>query len=173
VSKFKISIIDEFYNEKDFQLILNKVSNISWEPLENIYIGVKEQENKHFWFSSPLNFNDSFSKKTLDLINEKTFKKFTEFKTLNFSLAHKPDNFPHVDTYHNASFQFIIYINGPTDINQGTGFYIKENKEAILNTHVGFYLNRLVMWNCGVYHAPLLWNNKEAEPRISLLGQLK
>lgn len=173
MSNFNISIIDNFFNKDDFKFLIKHVSTLSWNPLENIYKGIKDAENKHFWYSSDINKEDKFSKNTLKLINKKTLKKFKGFKTLNFSLAHNPELFPHVDTYNNASFQFIIYIKGLIDINQGTGFYTFDDDKAVLNTHVGFYPNRLVMWNCGVYHAPLLWNSKKAQPRISMLGQIK
>ena len=67
--------------------------------------------------------------------------------------------------------QLLLYLDGNTDINKGTGFYVKNGEELVLNTHIGFYKNRAILFKTGIWHAPLLFNATDSIPRIAIIAQ--
>ena len=59
---------------------------------------------------------------------------------------------PHND---DNDFNCLIYLSGNPLMNNGTGFYIDQGKEKILNSHIGFKENRAVFFDAKIYHSPL------------------
>ena len=72
----------------------------------------------------------------------------------------KMEPFPHVDLDDGSGHtnQLVLYIDGNTEMNKGTGFYVQDSETNInLNTHIGFHKNRAILFKSGMYHSPLLF----------------
>lgn len=59
---------------------------------------------------------------------------------------------PHNDK---SVYNCLIYLLGDTLINNGTGFYEKNQNEYILHTHIGFKQNRAIFFSSSIWHSPL------------------
>ena len=127
---------------------------------------------KHVFLSNPINEDDDLIK---DL--EKSIVKHFKFKIKNLHLAaftcvntKKPT--PHTDKlmYPNEK-HLIIYLNGDTNLNAGTGFYDKTGEGTYdLNTAVGFRPNRALIFNADTcIHSPLLYAAEGNSPRFSII----
>ena len=55
------------------------------------------------------------------------------------------------------SYNCLIYIIGDPLINNGTGFYIKKGDNLDLNSHIGFKINRAILFKREIVHSPLHW----------------
>ena len=98
-----------------------------------------------------------------------------KIKNLNFaafSCVNIKKAIPHTDTevFPNEK-HLIIYLNGDPKLNTGTGFYNLINGKTLdLNTAVGFYPNRAVIFNAAdCYHSPLLYSAEGSLPRFSII----
>ena len=62
-------------------------------------------------------------------------------------------------------------MDGDSKLNAGTGFYNLINGKTLdLNTAVGFYPNRAVIFNAAdCYHSPLLYSAEGSLPRFSII----
>jgi len=58
----------------------------------------------------------------------------------------------HTDLY---KINCIIYLKGKSRINNGTGFYEKNGRADVLNSHIGFKENRAVFFRANRKHASL------------------
>ena len=59
---------------------------------------------------------------------------------------------PHEDK---SVYNCLIYLLGDTLINNGTGFYEKNQNEYVLHTHIGFKENRAIFFSSSIWHSPL------------------
>ena len=70
----------------------------------------------------------------------------------------------------NEMSERIIYLNGDPKLNAGTGFYNFINEKTFdLNTAVGCFPNRAVLFNAEDWHSPLLYTAKDNLPRFSII----
>jgi len=76
---------------------------------------------------------------------------------------------PHQD---HADFNCLIYLLGNPLINNGTGFYIDQGEEQILNSHVGFKENRALFFDAKIYHSPLQFAGNST-PRYIMANFIK
>ena len=108
---------------------------------------------------------------------EKSIIKHFNVKIKNINLAaftcvNTKKATPHVD---NLMFpnekHLIIYLNGDTNLNAGTGFYDKTGEGTYdLNTAVGVRPNRALIFNADTcIHSPLLYAAEGNSPRFSII----
>ena len=64
---------------------------------------------------------------------------------------------PHED---GSVFNCLIYLIGDKLVNNGTGFYEKENDDYVLHTHIGFKENRAIFFDSKKWHSPLQFAGK-------------
>ena len=173
-SAFNIHIVDNFFPEDIYKKIVESIPNMNWGSGD---LMDSKREGDHLWFSNLVHPEDELTGILIDLINKKSIFKIKQFRLLSYTLQSRTEEpYVHSDEAYGedkgkTDSQILIYIDGPVDINKGTGFYVKQGNEFFLNTHVGFLKNRAILFPTGVWHSPLTWNSKDGIPRIALIGQ--
>jgi len=169
---FNLHVIDDFLSHDVFLKIINEIPNITWDGLSHNYAS-ENLKGKHVWYSRNIELEGFIAQNIKENIKNKTVFPINKFNLLSFTMATKVDPFPHVDEALEGEYenQLILYIDGHTDINKGTGFYVKNGDNHELNTHIGFQKNRGVLFRSGMWHSPLLFNSKDSIPRISIIAQ--
>ena len=167
---FNLHVLDNFLSNETFLKILNITRSMDWDSMGHTYTEEKIK-GKHVWFSREIDPNGFIAKDIKNTIKNKSMLVAKKFSLLSFTMATKVKAFPHEDVGNTFKNQLILYVDGNTDINKGTGFYVKKNDEFILNTHVGFQKNRAILFKSGMWHSPLLFNANDSTPRISIIAQ--
>jgi len=176
MSNFNLHVLDNFLPKNSYNDVLNLIPNINWGAKTLTYKGTtKGSADKHRWFSSIIDPDSPIASVIKNCILEKTKFDFRSFRLLAFTMVPKMDAFPHVDLDEEGTGhtnQLILYIDGNTEMNKGTGFYMQENETKVnLNTHIGFHKNRAVLFKSGMYHSPLLSFSDDSIPRISIIAR--
>jgi|TARA_X000001388_G_scaffold77294_1_gene77443 hypothetical protein len=176
MSNFNLHVLDNFLPQNCYKDVLDQIPNIDWGAKTLTYKTTTEGvADEHRWFSSHIDPDSDIAITIEKCILEKTKFNFRSFRLLAFTMVPKMEPFPHVDldgdgTGHTN--QLILYIDGNTEMNKGTGFYVQENEKTInLNTHVGFHKNRAILFESGMYHSPLLFLSDDSIPRISIIAR--
>ena len=88
-----------------------------------------------------------------------------------FTLVAEKEPTPHIDKLKFATEKhLIIYLHGDSHMNAGTGFYESRGDVLNLNTAVGCYPNRAILFNGhDTHHSPLLYTAKNVTPRFALI----
>ena len=163
-----IRLKDNFFEKNIYDNILKNI--VTYNFSSNASYPRGEKNTNHIWFSVPCeeNINDYIVKRIKDLFNLEV-----EIYISFYTLLTKMDKIrPHHDKSEHSNYQSIIYLKGDSSIHSGTGYYIKEDKNFVLNTHIGFNPNRIVFWNSGAWHSPLTFT-EEFKPRYSIITQYK
>jgi len=169
---FNLHVIDNFLSNNIFLEVIKEIPNIAWESMNHTYSS-QDLKGKHVWYSNNIDCDGFIANNIKETIKDKTMFPINKFNLLSFTMATKVDAFPHVDVSMEGKYenQLLLYIDGHTDINKGTGFYVKNGDKHDLNTHIGFQKNRGVLFKSGMWHSPLLFNAKDSVPRISIIAQ--
>jgi len=166
----ELQVQDNFLPEELFLKLANYSIGLDYSSkLITRNTGAYEE---HVFLSNPIDKNDNLLK---DL--EKSIIKHFNIKIKNINLAaftcvNTKKATPHVD---NLMFpnekHLIIYLNGDTNLNAGTGFYDKTGEGTFdLNTAVGFRPNRALIFNADTcIHSPLLYAAEGNSPRFSII----
>mgnify|MGYP003143056623 FL=1 len=165
-----LQIKDNFLPNELFKRLANYSLSLDYGS-KNIVRG-SGYDAEHVFLSNLIDKNDDLLK---DL--EKSIIKHFNMKIKNTHLAaftcvntKKPT--PHTDLskFPNEK-HLIIYLNGDSKLKAGTGFYNKISDESFdLNTAVGFYPNRAVIFNAETcWHSPLLYTAEDNSPRFSII----
>ena len=85
----------------------------------------------------------------------KTHFNFSSIKYMQSSYLLSFPNTPAVPHQDESDFNCLIYLLGNPLINNGTGFYIEQEGNQVLNSHVGFKENRAIFFDAKIYHSPL------------------
>jgi|TARA_R110000803_G_scaffold81139_1_gene147066 hypothetical protein len=170
MSGFDIRIKDNFLNKKIFDNIHSKINYYPYSATENKQDG-KNNGTSHIWYAyrTDIEIKNYITNKCEEALNRKlkcTLCSYTMLQT-SVSLVHK--DYPLCD------YQAIIYIKGNQNIHKGTGFYIlnKDTNKFDLNTHIGFYENRAVIWESKTWHSPMNWLAEDKSKRFSIICQFK
>jgi hypothetical protein len=165
---FNLQIIDNFLPQKYFNKLKNISQQISWGSI-GLYDPTEPLTHK--WFSRNVIDDDELKNILIKNIRNKTLFKVDDFNLLHITLVPKREAWPHTDTGDNFKHQMVLYVDGDADMNKGTGFYVPSDTGIILNTAVGFYGNRAIFFDSGVWHTPLVYASNNATPRISIIAQ--
>tara|TARA_R110000787_G_scaffold125136_1_gene236277 strand:- start:17 stop:535 length:519 start_codon:yes stop_codon:yes gene_type:complete len=170
MNNFDIRIKDNFLEKKIFDNIHSKISYYSYSGTNN-YQKSKNNGTEHIWFAcdTEIEIKDYVTKKVEESLNQKLMCTLCSYTLLQTAVP-----LVHNDSYQ-CDYQVIIYIKGNANIHKGTGFYVlnKNTKDLELNTHIGFYKNRAVMWESKAYHSPMNWLAEENSKRFSIICQFK
>jgi len=166
----ELQVQDNFLPEKFFLKLANYSINLDYSS-KNITQGSGIYA-EHVFLSNPIDKNDDLLK---DL--EKSIIKHFNIKIKNIHLAaftcvNTKKATPHTDKLmFPKEKHLIIYLNGDTKLNAGTGFYNEVGDGAFeLNTAVGFRPNRAVIFNADTcVHSPLLYAAEDNLPRFSII----
>ena len=127
--------------------------------------------DEHFFYTNQIFENDDLLK---DI--EKSIIKYFNMGVKNlhlaaFTLVAAKEPTPHIDKLKFATEKhLIIYLQGDSHMNAGTGFYESRGDVLNLNTAVGCYPNRAVLFNGhDTHHSPLLYTAENVTPRFALI----
>ena len=151
-----ITVVDNFFNQKEFEILTNDLSKIKFNSLQN-----KDGDSYGFGHGFTENKNNRwlFSK------IKKHFLKDVNLKVVDcaFRLRHNSKKMlPHKDEH--VNYLFLAYLKGKELIYNGTGFY---NDNANLDRYVGFKENRVIFFNSFIPHSDLQ-SLGESSPRYTL-----
>ena len=166
----ELQVQDNFLPEELFLKLAKYSTNLDYSS-KNIVQGSGEYE-EHVFLSNKIYKDDDLLK---DL--EKSIIKHFKVKIKNLDLAAFTCVNTKKATPHNDAQMFpgvkhlIIYLNGDTNLNAGTGFYDKTGEGTYdLNTAVGFRPNRALIFNADTcIHSPLLYAAEGNSPRSSII----
>jgi len=162
---FDIRIIDNFLEESKLKYFKEKLPLLPYTGLGNY---LDSNPSGHVWFSCDAEDEDKIylNNKVNKFINKKL-----KLEMCSYTLVSKTKPLPHSDLCKENEFQGIVYVKGNEELNKGTGFYIKNNDNYELNTHIGFKENRAIFWKANAWHAPLNWAAKNSMKRYSIIMQ--
>jgi len=102
----------------------------------------------------------------------KTHFNFSSIKYMQSSYLLSFPNTPAVPHQDESDFNCLIYLLGNPLINNGTGFYIEQEGNQVLNSHVGFKENRAIFFDAKIYHSPLQFAGNST-PRYIMANFIK
>ena len=154
-----ITVVDNFFNEKELNILNGNLNKIHFKPLQN-------KKGDKYGFGHGFTENKE---------NEWLFDKIKKyfFKDINlkavdcaFRIRHNFEKMlPHNDAH--VNYVFLGYLKGKELMYNGTGFYNKNNEELKLDRYIGFKENRIIFYNSLIFHSDLQ-SLGESSPRYSL-----
>ena len=163
---FNINIRDNFLDKNTFNKLYDKVPYLRYKPDEYVIDGVP-----HIWFSAKAEpqLGEAIKEKC-----EKAFNKKLHLTFFGYTMVATVEPIVHCDyNKDTTSHQIIIYIKGNTDLQKGTGFFLKNEDGLQLNTQIGFKENRAIFWDSRAYHSPLNFSAEDKTKRFSIIAQYK
>jgi hypothetical protein len=156
----KIFVQDNFFPQKEYSIICEELLNIHYVVPDKVK---REIQGGTYWHTHTLPSRCEVKDLIRNLI--KKYFLFTtnskKHKTMYTMVGATDKPRPHID---DCEAQCLIYMIGDEKLNNGTAFYTKEkDKDAILNSHIGFKRNRAIFFTGGTYHCPLHPFAKEGE----------
>jgi|TARA_R100001443_G_scaffold563_6_gene2320 hypothetical protein len=168
-NSFNIRIKDNFFNDSIFKEIYNNVDHQNYSPDSNVLQNLWE---KHIWYAS--NSVKPEVKQYVKTKCEEIINKKLEMGICNYTMVATVTPLVHCDKKEGiTTHQALVYIKGNEKLTKGTGFYVKEEGSFILNTHVGFKENRVIIWDSEAWHSPLNWSSDDKQQRYSIIAQFK
>ena len=150
-NKDLLIIKDNFFEEALFKKIQADLDTFTFE---NIYAAAKGGDSRKIYFAVTLSQDHpgpvavrSFFKAEFGII----VKKMESLCLL--STKHEKAS-PHTDRPR-AKINCIIYLKGGSLVHNGTALYEKDGENLIINSHIGFKENRMVMFSSERTHASL------------------
>ena len=126
---------------------------------------------EHVFYSNKIHENDDLLK-DLEKSIIKHFKVgIKNLHLASFTLVNTKEPLPHIDALQFPTEKhLIIYLSGDSNLNAGTGFYKPTDDGFDLNTAIGCYPNRAVLFNASdCHHSPLLYTAKNSIPRFAII----
>ena len=168
MSYFDISIKDNFLEKNIFDEVYLKIDRLIYSAKGNYQEG-----SSHIWYSCPA--EDKIKKYITKKCEEKINKKL-ECVLCSYTMLATVEPLPHHDKGDGqCDYQVIIYIKGNTNLHKGTGFYVynEKTKSYELNTHIGFFQNRGIIFDSSNWHTPMNWSSDDKSKRFSIIAQFK
>ena len=155
-----ITVIDDFFNEKELSILVNNLDKIDFTSLKN-KVG------------NPYGFGHEFKEnKDNKWLFDKIKKHFFKNESLkpvdiSYRLRHNSkEMLPHQDDH--VNYLFLAYLKGKELMYNGTGFYSKVDDDNInLDRYVGFKVNRVIFFKSFISHSDLQ-SLGESSPRYTL-----
>tara|TARA_E500000318_G_C3417064_1_gene155820 strand:+ start:55 stop:531 length:477 start_codon:yes stop_codon:yes gene_type:complete len=150
-----ITVVDNFFNEKELSILVNNLDKINYESDEN--------GEGNYGFGH--NFNPDETNKWLFDKIKNTFIKNNNLKPYKSTLRMRHNAkkvLPHID--HQSTYNFLCYLKGKELMYNGTGFY---NDQKNLDRYIGFKVNRAMFFNSHITHTDLQALG-ESSPRYTL-----
>ena len=156
-----LQICDNFLPQDTFDQIYQNIETFSFSAFD--IVQKKDYgATDHVFYSSKIDPKDPLVS-IIDSCLRKNFKCGIKriANTCAWTMVSTREPTPHSDVeLFKGEKHLLIYIKAKRDINCGTGFYITEKDNLILNTHIGFLENRAVLFDAkDCWHSPLLWNS--------------
>ena len=167
MDKFDIAIKDNFIEKELYESIYNK---IPFYIYTKDYLYDNDPSKTHLFYGQPVEKNIGiFLREKCETVFNKKFKEnFTAY-----TMVARTTPMVHRDLSNDCTHQVIVYIKGDESLHRGTGFYIKNDNNLELNTHIGFKQNRAIFWESSNYHSPLIFKDDNQSKRFSIIAQYK
>ena len=125
----------------------------------------------HVFYTNPI-YEDDPLLKDLEKAIVKNYK--IGIKNLHlaaFTLVHTKEPTPHKDELmFPTEKHLLIYLNGDPHMNAGTGFYDQQGDAFNLNTAIGCFPNRSILFSAHeCFHSPLLYTAENSVPRFAII----
>jgi hypothetical protein len=163
----ELKVKDNFLPKELFEKLVNYSITLEYSS-KNIVSGY----DQHVFLSNLINKNDNLIKEIEECIVKHFNVKIKNLHVAAFTCVNTKKATPHRDAslYPNEK-HMIIYLHGDSNLNAGTGFYNCTDENVFdLNTAVGFYPNRALIFNADeCWHSPLLYTAKDNSPRFSII----
>ena len=159
--KNNIYVQDNFFDSKFLQTLQKELLTLEFESRYHDQSGGGEtsvyQRNYH---QVKLHKNAPVVLELIKLIKiHFNFLSLKEIQSFYFLSFPNTPAIPHKD---NSDFNCLIYLLGDPLMNNGTGFYIDQGEEKILNSHIGFKENRAIFFDSETYHSPLQFSGNSS-----------
>jgi len=174
--RLELKVVDHFLPPQFFKKLSEYCTTLEYgNDLRLKYSSDKKNysdiEDSHFFYSNAIQEDDNLLKD----LEKSIIKHFNmRIKNLNlaaFTLVNTKKPRPHRDRLLFPNEQhLLIYLNGEPSLNSGTGFYEFKDGNYILNTAVGYYPNRGLLFKADeCFHSPLLYSQESNTPRFSII----
>ena len=156
-----VSYVDNFLEEKNLRSLQSLIPTLNLRPTASTAYG-------NYGFRHNFTLEDWKENYIFEKI-KKTFHPTLDLYPIEIAIhlkqdADKPKAHIDKDSGGEILFNFLLFLQGESLFNNGTGFY----KNNDLSAHIGFVENRAVFFNgTKVLHGPLQWAG-ESSPQYTL-----
>jgi len=147
--KNNIYVQDNFFDSKFIQTLQKELLTLDFQYRFSTSESVYNRNYHHVELTEDAPAVQEVTRQLKKHFNFSSIKHMESFYFLSFP------NTPAIPHQDHADFNCLIYLLGNPLINNGTGFYIDQGEEQILNSHVGFKENRALFFDAKIYHSPL------------------
>jgi hypothetical protein len=147
--KNNIYVQDNFFDSKFIQTLQKELLTLDFQYRFSTSESVYNRNYHHVELTEDALAVQEVTRQLKKHFNFSSIKHMESFYFLSFP------NTPAIPHQDHADFNCLIYLLGNPLINNGTGFYIDQGGEQILNSHVGFKENRVIFFDAKIYHSPL------------------
>ena len=165
--KDHLIVKDNFFKQK----FLFKIHD---ELLKSVFVNrsvdYKESVYQKIYFNITLDNNHYAVQEVFKILNEEYKFNVGPLKSHYFLSTKHEKATPHNDIFKDGKgdenyLNCLIFLKGEELLNSGTGFYDydKETNEYNLNRHVGFKVNRAIIFDSKIYHESLQFNTQSAK----------
>ena len=152
----KIFVQDNFFEDNFLKKIQKEIVSMQFSSRYND-ISTKDKKhlgkNQRTYHQVELSQNSLVVSKVKDKIKQHfNVGGIQEMLSYYFLSFPNTNPIPHDDK---SVYNCLIYLLGDPLINNGTGFYEKNQNEYTLHTHIGFKQNRAIFFSSSIWHSPL------------------
>lgn len=177
--KLGLKVIDDFLPKELFEKLSHYCTTLEYD---NGLLLVKEKlkegqehyspaEDSHFFYSNRIYEGDDLLKDLEKAIIKHFGVRIKNFNLAAFTLVNTKKPKPHKDKLCFPNEQhLLLYLKGESSVNAGTGFYEFKENNFNLNTAIGYYPNRALLFKAAeCYHSSLLYAQESNTPRFSII----
>jgi len=164
--KNNIYVQDNFFDSKFIQTLQKELLTLDFQYRFSTSESVYNRNYHHVELTEDAPAVQEVTRQLKKHFNFSSIKHMESFYFLSFP------NTPAIPHQDHADFNCLIYLLGNPLINNGTGFYIDQGEEQILNSHVGFKENRAIFFDAKIYHSPLQFAGNST-PRYVMANFIK
>ena len=156
----KIFVQENFFDAKTYKIIVNEMISLEYKPPEQSDI---DNLKSCYWHYHQLPEECEVKTEIKKLVKKYFFYEIEKFTSPSiYTMVGATDHpKPHRDNLGAdvPKYQLIVYMLGPESINNGTGFYERDEEtgHGEISLHVGFKANRAIFFSADTIHSPLQW----------------
>ena len=156
----KIFVQENFFDAETYKIIVNEMIRLEYKPPEQSDI---DNLKSCYWHYHQLPEECEVKTEIKKLVKKYFFYEIEKFTSPSiYTMVGATDHpKPHRDNLcsYVPKYQLIVYMLGPESINNGTGFYERDEEtgHGEISLHVGFKANRAIFFSAETIHSPLQW----------------
>ena len=157
----KIYVQENFFDDETYKIIVDQMLKQEYIPPEQYAI---DRKKSCYWHYHELPEECEVTTEIKRLVKKYFFYEIQKFvqPTIYTMVGAADHPKPHTDDHIKGcvpKYQLIVYMFGPETINNGTGFYERDEEtgHGEISLHVGFKANRAIFFSADTIHSPLQW----------------